>query len=476
MTKRSDLLLIAFAAALMLLVAIGRWLSLSSNAWDLGIFTQFSWMLSRGYWSEQASLTGWPVLADHASFILIPISFFYRLFDSPAFLLTLQSVVLAGAALILLPLSSIAGASLKIRRLLLLAYFAQPVLWNTAWFDFHPDAFFPLLVFSFWLQVCKKRFGWAVFYLVLLLVIRETSSLVVAGLALTCFLQGKRIVALLMAVSAIAWAAFLLFFWYPLFFPLGHHNSGNYEHLFSALLAIYRQPHDFSHLIQVSHLTSLSLAPIFLVGLIIPWIFFWSKGSIVWFIGSLVPLIPLTLSANSNQVSIDYHYGIMVAPFFCLAAIDSPSSYWFLKLSSPQARQSILVYISCLTINLIVNLNFSLGWVLVWRNPLPFLGYYKYLSRIPVEVRVMSSNGLSAHLANRPHVDFVARSSVGSFPAGFDMLVLNVTDPGFGASFEKNSRLLHLAAQSGWMCDQINVSHLLIAQCADANSDSMIKK
>ena len=98
MTKRLNYLLIALAASLMLVIALGRWLSLASNAWDLGIFTQFSWMLSRGYFSEPASLTGWPVLADHASFVLVPISFLYRFWSSPAYLLTFQVFALAGAS------------------------------------------------------------------------------------------------------------------------------------------------------------------------------------------------------------------------------------------------------------------------------------------------------------------------------------------------------------------------------------------
>jgi len=172
MTRRFDLLLIALAASLMLAIALGRWLSLSSNAWDLGIFTQFSWMLSRGHFAESASLTGWPVLADHASFILLPISIIYRLWSSPAFLLTLQVLALSGASLVLLQLANIASVSPNVQKLVLLAYFSQPVLWNAGWFDFHPDSLFPLAAFCFWLQVRKKRIGWTIFYLILMLSIR----------------------------------------------------------------------------------------------------------------------------------------------------------------------------------------------------------------------------------------------------------------------------------------------------------------
>ena len=181
MTKRLDLLLITLAASLMLVIALGRWLSLSSNAWDLGIFAQFSWMLSRGYFSEPATLTGWPVLADHASFILLPISIFYRLWSSPACLLTLQVLALAGASRVLLQLANITNVSPNVQKLTLLAYFSQPVLWNAGWFDFHPDALFPLAAFCFWLQVRKKRLASTIFCLLFLLSIRESSVLVGLG-------------------------------------------------------------------------------------------------------------------------------------------------------------------------------------------------------------------------------------------------------------------------------------------------------
>lgn len=211
MTKWLDYLLIALAAFLMLVIALGRWLSLSSNAWDLGIFNQFSWMLSRGYFSESASLTGWPVLADHASFVLVPISLFYRFWSSPAFLLTLQVVSLAGASLVLLRLASITRVSPKVKKLALMAYFFQPALWNACWFDFHPDSLFPLAVFFFWLQVRQRRLIWSIFALILILSIRETSVLVVGGLSLTCFLQGKRTLSALLTCVVLVWTVFCQF-------------------------------------------------------------------------------------------------------------------------------------------------------------------------------------------------------------------------------------------------------------------------
>ena len=465
MTKRLDHLFIALAAFLMLIVSLGRWLSLSSNAWDLGIFTQFSWMLSRGYFLEPASLTGWPVLADHASFVLLPISFIYRFWSSPASLLTLQVIALAGASLVLLRLAKISRVPPKVKNLFLLAYFLQPVLWNACWFDFHPDALFPLAVFFFWLQVRQRRFVWIFFALILILSIRETSVLVVVGLSLTCILQGKRQLSALLACAAIAWTFFLSGFWYPFFFPGGHHNSGNYAHLFDLLHGFSRQPLAFHHWIQAFHPMSLSLAPIFFLALIVPWLIFLDKSSIAWIAGSLVVLTPLALSANPNQVSIDYHYGLMIAPFFSLAALESAHNPFFLRFSTGRLNPLLFVCGLLSVINMIVNLNLNSGWILFWRNPLPFLRLYEHLSTISAEQRVLASNGLSAHIANRLESDFVARPAAQLFPEGFDMLILNNTDPGFGSSPQKTDLLIEAAKQSGWTCDALTVGHLSIEEC-----------
>ena len=90
---------------------------------------------------------------------------------------------------------------------------------------------------------------------------------------------------------------------------------------------------------------------------------------------------------------------------------------------------------------------------------------YGHLSTISAEQRVLTSNGLSAHIANRRESEFVARPSAQSFPEGFDMLILNKTDPGFGSSPEKTDLLIQAAKQSGWTCDSLTVGHLSIEEC-----------
>ena len=466
MKRKFDFVIVVLAATFMLLVALGRWLGLSSNAWDLGIFSQFSWMLSRGYLIEPASLTGWPVLADHASFILLPISFFYRYWSSPAFLIALQTLALIGAPLVLLQVAQAAGLPTKTRSLVVLAYLMQPALWNAGWFDFHPDSLFPLAVFCVWLNVLKRRLYWTICFIILILLVREAGVLIVLGLSLTCLFKGKRSLSTLLAGFAITWAVFLSVFWYPLFSLTEQHNSNNYSHFFAASLELYRQPSAFNHIFEAFKQSSISSTPVFFLALIVPWFFLLTCKSSSWIAGSLVVLAPLALSANTNLVSIDYHYGTMIFPFYALAAVESASESFLLKFSIYRFKPLLVIFSLAATVNLMVNLNFSLGWLLFWRNPLPFFEYYNYLSKIPADQRVLSSNGLSAHISNRRVADFLARPSAQVFPEGFDLLILNKTDPGFGSSPKKNDLLIQAAKQSGWTCDSLTVGHLSIEECS----------
>lgn len=157
-----------------------------STAWDLGIFDQYLYLISQGY-PPIGSFTGKHILADHAAFLLYPISLFYRIIPSPYWLFGLQSL---GLSLAVIPLWSICqkeNLNYGKSQLLIIAYLFYPVIFNINLFDFHPDVFAPGLLFTailasyrrdqimFWIAIltlcgCKDTFGVAVFGLGLWLV------------------------------------------------------------------------------------------------------------------------------------------------------------------------------------------------------------------------------------------------------------------------------------------------------------------
>ena len=452
------------SSVLMVMISLGRLYAFSSNAWDLAIFTQFSWLLSGGLWHTNSSLTSWTPLADHASFLLIPLSFIYRLLPGASTLLILQAIALAMAPWLLISLRPDILNYKKSRYLLVVSYFLQPMVWNASWFDFHPDSFFPVL--SVCLSTLMSR-GLVVPSLIiglLTLSVRETSIFLVLGLSISHFLLGGRRLAALVFFEALLWILFLGLIWIPSNFPEGHHNTSYYSYLSVAFGELLNTLNLDSFLTTLVSTSNILLLPRFLFIVGFTWFAWLRINSLPWLFGACIPLIPLVLSSNSNQLSTDYHYALAVLPFFLLAAADNLDlivrSYTRIQL---QWLTSALFTASALI--LLCNLTFQPGWLLSYRYLPKSLSFAQYLSRLPKNYTVLASNGISSLLADRPALYFTGSADSYRFPKGFDYLLLNMTDPGFASSPKSNDILIEKAIHSDWKCREILVAHLNFKEC-----------
>lgn len=141
-------------------------------AWDLGIFDQISYSTVFGgkfmYTTTELYLnpTGC-YFAIHFSPILFVLLPFYAILPSAGTLLILQSFILALGALPLYFLASRVLDSKKNGFLLSLAYLLFPAVQASNWFDFHQQAFIPVLVFSTCYFLMKK--SWKLYFVSVLL-------------------------------------------------------------------------------------------------------------------------------------------------------------------------------------------------------------------------------------------------------------------------------------------------------------------
>lgn len=141
-------------------------------AWDLGIFDQsFYTTLFNGklfYYTAELylNLSGcyFGVHFSPILFVLLP---FYAVHPSATTLLVLQSFILALGALPLYLLASDLLKSKKAGFVLGIAYLLYPALQGANWFDFHQQAFIPLLIFSLCYFLVKKR--WKLYFISVLL-------------------------------------------------------------------------------------------------------------------------------------------------------------------------------------------------------------------------------------------------------------------------------------------------------------------
>ncbi|MCW3989906.1 MAG: DUF2079 domain-containing protein [Candidatus Bathyarchaeota archaeon] len=137
-------------------------LSFSSFAWDLGIFNQLIYSsVFEGklfyytpelYMNPQGSY-----LAIHFSPILLTIFPIYALFPSVLTLLFLKSAILSAAAIPLYYISRKLTGSDLTSLIISVAYLLNPGLQGANWFDFQPQIFIPLLVFTTFLFLLERR-------------------------------------------------------------------------------------------------------------------------------------------------------------------------------------------------------------------------------------------------------------------------------------------------------------------------------
>lgn len=154
---------------------------------DMGIFVQNMWNTAHGR-IMQNTLEELPNhFAIHMSPFLLLIAPFYRICDSPYFLLWIQTVAIAIGAL---PLYLSAKNILRSSAWALAIASAYLLYPSTQWmnlYDFHSISFLPTLLFAALYFVQTNKLFWASIFLVLASATQEDAILVVAFFALWLF-------------------------------------------------------------------------------------------------------------------------------------------------------------------------------------------------------------------------------------------------------------------------------------------------
>lgn len=136
--RRTDLAAAVALAAVLLTAELFRHWTFRSTSFDLGIFHQSIWLMSRGE-GATSTLLPWNIFADHLSPVLVVFVPLYWVFASPVWLFIAQAVAIGLGLLCLRPLCEAVG--LTDRRAvaaLMVAFAVNPLLWNAVLYDFHP--------------------------------------------------------------------------------------------------------------------------------------------------------------------------------------------------------------------------------------------------------------------------------------------------------------------------------------------------
>jgi len=314
-----------------------RHLTLSSSAFDLGIFDQAIYLISKGE-APISSYLGFHIIGDHASWIFYPLSLLYRLFPSVFWLFAVQSLSLAAGGPIVYLIAQSYRLSNADARLMAFIYFLYPVVINASVSDFHPEIIaIPFTLLAIYAQrrgnllivllsvgvilACKQALALTCIGLGAYFVIRrdyKTGSLVMV-------LSGLYLVAVVAVVTPMFGGGVVKHNWIGRFFS---YLGDSKEDVMTTIL--------FNPGVWVRHLLSIENF-FYLFLLFLPVLFVSNVKALPELVGAVPALLLNLLSDHPNHKGLMLHYSLPIVPFMVLFAISS-RSYGF-----PRVKNQLLL-------------------------------------------------------------------------------------------------------------------------------------
>ncbi|MEY2477868.1 MAG: hypothetical protein QOG87_3183, partial [Actinomycetota bacterium] len=176
----------------------------STFGFDLGIYDQGIWLLSR-FKDPFVTIRGLDLFGHHTNPILLLLVPFYWLGAGPIFLLIVQVLAQASGAVAVFLLARDRLADRWLALVLAGALLLNPTMQWLTWEFFHPDslAIAPLL-FAYW-AATRKRWGWFAVAGVLALACKEDAALALFAMGLVIALRGDRRIGAVTSFLAVAW-------------------------------------------------------------------------------------------------------------------------------------------------------------------------------------------------------------------------------------------------------------------------------
>lgn len=379
--------------------AIQRYELFEANTYDLGIYDQNLWLISRGYPPFNTGM-GIHLLGNHGALILYPFALLYLIAPHVWALLIAQVVLLAAGATAIFLIGSKHGHA-WLGCLTAIVYLLHPANQNLILFDFHPDAIgATALLFALW-AADQKRWRLVLLCCVVLMTCKENFALTSCMLGVWLLLQRQWRYGGLLVIASLVWFAIATQLLLPSFNNQGHsihliERYGQYGGSISEIIVYF-----FSkplHLLELllgqenrSYLLLL-LAPFGLLCLL--------RAHIL--IIALPALLLNMLSTAAEQRSLYYHYDALVVAVMAVASL-----YALIWLSEQRLGQRLLpltgaicaagLLLCCTASDLrLVELQEDLAY----RSAR--LHYYDYaLSFIPDDANIAADLQLQPHLSHR---------------------------------------------------------------------------
>ena len=413
-----------------------RHILFSSTAYDLGIFDNGIYLISQGK-NPYVSFRELHILGDHAGWILYLIAPLYFIFPSVYWLFILQAFALAIAILPIWHIAKFMDLTDSKARSVCLIYILYPLIFNVNLFDFHPEVIAVPLFFTAILAVRLNKIYWFIASIILILGCKAVLALnvMMMGVWLIIFHHKKRY-GIIATFSGIFWFIIATQLIIPAFSGEEAAAVSRYGFLGDSvgeiLVNLILKPQ-----VILSYLfTSANLE--YLVLLFIPVI-----PALAWQeLTNLIPAIPAIflnlLTDYQPQKDLIHQYSLPIIPFLILTVINSLANHrtWFYK-SSQIRIWSIIAFL------VLAKYVYFFPDSIYTKNLSTWQSTNEAINLIDKKASVLTAAQIVPHLTHRD-VIFLATDDFSYDKVNdLDYILLNLDNPGFGASQEKIKELFN---------------------------------
>ncbi|MBF2073743.1 MAG: DUF2079 domain-containing protein [Synechococcales cyanobacterium C42_A2020_086] len=312
---------IGAAALILFLASTARHLLFQSTAFDLGIYDQVVFLMSRGL-SPVSSFLGFHHLGNHAAYSVYPLALLYWLHPSVYWLLAVQAICLALGALPTWFLARQAGLSVALASAMSGAYLLYPLVFNVNMFDFHPEVMaLPVILAAIWAARAGKTVWFGV-ALVFILGCKGALSPMVAAMGLWLLVFEKRhICGTIALVAGTSWFFFVTQWLIPTLSGEEAAAVNRYSHLGDSVLEIAKNMLLQPGLVLSQVFSSATFT--YLLLLLAP--LAWGLSLRHWTpLISALPILTFNILSESGiQRDLMHQYSLPVLPFLLVSVIGT---------------------------------------------------------------------------------------------------------------------------------------------------------
>ena len=306
-------------ASLYTWINLDRIESIEPLEWDLSIFGQGVWKLSRGE-TPNVTIRGLHLFGDHATYVHLLLAPLFRLWPSVSLLVVAQSLALAASGVLLFTIARERLGRGAAAPLVLVAYLLYPPLQHS-WFEYYqPDALaIPCLVAAWW-SVERRQLRAALLWAGAAMLTKENVAITTFALGLYALVTGRRRIGVGLMAASTVYLIVLMTLLFPAFNPgPGYIYSGRLYSDFASDL-----PGAVGYLSDPRNLwprLATAANARYLADLLLPLAALPLGAPLVLLPAAQLPLNLISSWPYAREAH--YHYTLLIIPFLFLALVAS---------------------------------------------------------------------------------------------------------------------------------------------------------